>query len=466
MIQPILPEIIIIITSLAGLLIGSYKKNSSILIVKISIYALIIASYYLILQLLSKNGFEHPHFIIDSFSSFGKILIVFASIAVLTMMLYRLERGEKIRFEMPILMLLSIVGMMVMVSATDLIPLYLGIELLSLPLYILASFNRNDSRQSEAGLKYFMLGAVSSGILLYGASLIYGFSGTTYLDGDINDSNLTIGLLVGVIMFIIGLFFKISAVPFHMWTPDIYHGASKITVSFFATAPKIAAIIVLYRFLNDFFFVAKIQWEQIIIFVSIASMIVGAVAGLAQKNIKRLMAYSSIGHIGFLLIGVVVGGNSGLQGFLSYLSIYLFMALAAFSLILVMRKNGRSCEKISDLSGISKSNPIIALCFAITMFSMAGIPPLAGFFAKFYVLKAAVSAELYIYSMVAVIFSVISAFYYLRIIKTIYFDNLTTPLDRVENNKIRLLILVTTALNLLFFLYPSILLDPINLVVH
>ena len=373
-------------------------------------------------ELVAFNG----QFVSDDFTVFMKILVLLGTFLSLIMSKSYLKREDMKRFEYPVLMLFATVGMMMMVSANDLIALYLGLELQSLSLYVLAAFKRDTTRSSEAGLKYFVLGALSSGMLLYGCSMIYGFAGTTSFDGLVQvlggDQTASVGLIVGIVFLIAGLAFKISAVPFHMWTPDVYEGAPTPITAFFAVAPKIAAISLFVRVMMDPFGGLVEEWRQIIIFVSVLSMILGAFAAIAQTNIKRLMAYSSIGHMGYALVGLASGSEAGIQGVILYMTIYLAMNVGTFACILAMRRKGEMVEEISDLAGLSKSNPMLAAALLVFMFSMAGIPPLAGFFGKLYIFLAAIEAQLYILAIIGVVASVVGAYYYLRIVKIMYFD--------------------------------------------
>ncbi|MFQ5972706.1 MAG: NADH-quinone oxidoreductase subunit NuoN, partial [Alphaproteobacteria bacterium] len=370
----------------------------------------------------------------------------------------RRERLE--RFEYPILILFAVLGMMMMVSANDLISLYLGVELQSLSLYVIAAFRRDTVRSSEAGLKYFVLGALSSGILLYGMSMVYGFAGTTNFDalsrvfqGAVDAGALpAVGLVVGLVFIAAGLAFKVSAVPFHMWTPDVYEGAPTPVTAFFAVAPKIAAMALFVRVMIGPFGALFDQWQQIIVFVSLASMILGALAAINQTNIKRLMAYSSIGNMGYALVGLAAGSEAGAQGVLLYLTAYLFMNVGAFACILSMRRQGRMVEGINELAGLSRSNPAMALALAIFMFSMAGIPPLAGFFGKLYVFIAAIEAELYTLAVVGLLTSVVAAFYYIRIVKLMYFDEPADAFDRPVGREMSAVLVGTGAVTLFFII--------------
>jgi NADH-quinone oxidoreductase subunit N len=347
----------------------------------------------------------------------------------------------------------------VMVSANDLVTLYVGLELQNLALYVVASFNRDSARSSEAGLKYFVLGGLSSGMLLYGISLVYGFAGTTAFAeiGKLVAAGPppATGVLIGLVFIVVGLAFKISAVPFHMWTPDVYEGAPTPVSAFFAVAPKMAAFALLIRFMIAPFGPLSGEWRQVVVFLSIASMVLGAVAAVAQHNIKRLMAYSSISHVGYALIGLAAGTANGIRGVLVYLAIYLFMNVGAWAVILCMRRQGRMLEEIEDLGGLSRSQPGLAMALAIFMFALSGIPPTAGFFAKLYVFLAAIDARLVGLAVIGVVTSVVSAFYYLRIVKVMYFDEAAAAFDRPLLAELKGVLLVTAVVTLLFFLLPG-----------
>jgi len=350
-----------------------------------------------------------------------------------------------------------------MISSYDLIIFYLGLELQSLCLYILASFNRDDERSTEAGLKYFVLSALASGLLLYGCSLIYGFTGSTnfeIISANLDEANT--GAVFGIVFIIVGLAFKVSAVPFHMWTPDVYEGSPTSVTSFFALVPKIAAISVFIRFMYVPFVNVISQWQNIIIFLSIASMILGAVAAIGQSNIKRLMAYSSIGHMGYALAGLAAGTNSGIQSTIIYLIIYLVMNLGAFGCIFMMKRENVFYENINDLSGLSKNHPMVALSFLIILFSLAGIPPMAGFFAKFYVFMAVIEVKMYALAIIGLVTTVVSAFYYLRIIKIIYFDKPKKPFEENYDWGLKISLILSSILILIYFIYPSILVNTVS----
>jgi NADH-quinone oxidoreductase subunit N len=362
-----------------------------------------------------------------------------------------------VKFEFPVLVLLATTGMLMMISANDLIALYVGLELQSLALYVLAAFQRNSARSSEAGLKYFVLGALSSGMLLYGASLVYGFTGSTdFADiaAAVQPSGANIGLIFGLVFLMAGFAFKISAVPFHMWTPDVYEGAPTPVTAFFAAAPKLAAMALTVRVLITAFPAVTTQWQQIITFLAIASMALGSFAAIGQTNIKRLMAYSSIGHMGYALVGLAAGTTEGVQGVIIYLAIYLAMTLGTFACILAMRRHGRMVEDIDQLSGLSSTSPLMAFLLAMLLFSLAGIPPLAGFFAKFYVFLAAIHAGLYALAVIGVLLSVVGAYYYLRIVKIMYFD---APAERFEpmDTPLAVVLGITGLFILLYFVYPA-----------
>ena len=345
-----------------------------------------------------------------------------------------------------------------MVSSNDIILFYLGLELQSLSLYILASIDRDNLRSSESGIKYFVLSALSSGLLLYGCSLLYGFTGSTNFDLIANELNKeNVGAVFAMVFILVGLAFKVSAVPFHMWTPDVYEGAPTSITSYFAVVPKVAGLAVLIKFMLIPFSNILFEWQTIIVFISLASMILGAIAAIGQKNIKRLLAYSSIGHIGYALAGVATGAISGYESAIVYIAIYVIMNIGAFSCLYLLKKDGEYKEKISDLSGISKKHPILAISFLVILFSLAGIPPLGGFFAKFYVFTAVLEQKMYALAIIGLLTTVISAFYYLKIIKTKYFDDSIITFDAPKNRFAQLSILISCITLLTFFLYPSVL---------
>ena len=463
----IFPEIFLFIGAMGLLMIGAFVTQRALFIVHwTAIFILMLAAFLAAVIAPIESvyiGFKGA-FIIDGLTRLVKPLIFLTAMLALIISAGFMQRQRLYRFEFPILMLFAACGMGIMVSAHDLITLYMGIELQSLTLYVMASFNRDSARASEAGLKYFVLGALASGILLYGCSLIYGFGGTTNfaqlarMSTQIFASGIdasTLPLILGLIFVVSGLAFKISAVPFHMWTPDVYEGAPAPITAFFATTAKFAGMVIFVRFLFTAFGGAIIVWQQIIIFLAIASMVLGAFAGIGQRNIKRLMAYSSIGHMGYALVGLAAANAAGVTSLLVYMMIYVMMTLACFACILAMRRDGARVEMIDDLAGTSKTHPFMAVCLVILMFSLAGIPPLAGFFGKFFVFRAAIDAELYGLAVIGVITSVIAAFYYLRIIKIIYIDTSEeTPLEPMP----RVLSLTCGILTLAvfgFFILPS-----------
>ena len=450
-------EFFLAISIMALLIIGVFKKNSSVLIYNLSIISLL-ACLTLIFNFPINENTElfNNSYKIDYFSSFMKILTISSGIFVLLLSSKYIQIININKIEYPILTLSSILGMMVMISSNDLILFYVGLELQSLSLYVLASFNRDNLLSSESGLKYFVLSALSSGILLYGCSLIYGFSGSTnfYIIAD-NLTTSSYGLTFGIVFIIVGLAFKISAVPFHMWAPDVYEGSPTSVTAFFAILPKIAALTVFIRFLYVPFLNLIEQWQMIIVFLSIASMLFGAIAAIGQKNLKRLIAYSSIGHMGYALAGLAVGTNQGIQSSITYISIYLFMNLAFFSCIFMLRRDDKYFENIDDLSGLSKNHPLLSFSFLIVLFSLAGIPPLAGFFAKFYIFLAVIEESMYFLAIVGLLSTVIAAFYYLRLIKIIYFDNEKDKYETNHNIGLKISLLLSSIFILFYFVYPS-----------
>jgi NADH-quinone oxidoreductase subunit N len=394
-------------------------------------------------------------FIVDSFARFLKLLALTGSATAILMSVSYLKTDMQERFEYPILIVLSATGMLMLISAADLIALYLGLELMSLALYVVAAINRDSVKSSEAGLKYFVLGALSSGMLLYGASLIYGFTGTVNFAGIAKAAGEGgIGLVFGLVFLFAGFCFKISAVPFHMWTPDVYEGAPTPITAFFAAAPKVAGMAIFVRTTIVAFPEITSQWRQIVIFVAIASMALGAFAAIGQRNIKRLMAYSSIGHMGFALVGLAAGTVEGVQGVLVYMTIYVTMTLGTFACILAMRRDGVLVEEIGDLAGLARTNPALALFFATLLFSLAGIPWLAGFFAKWYVFAAAIKANLFALAVIGVLTSVVGAFYYLAIIKVMYFDEPAKGFGPMPA-ELKAVLGVSGLFNLLFAFYPG-----------
>lgn len=454
----IYPELFIGISLMVLLIVGVFKKNSFNLISKFTALSLLVAiPMVYINDNLSVKLFSN-NYIIDELSSFLKILILASSAFALFFTNQYIKDNKIDQFEYPILIMSAILGMFVMVSSNNLIGLYLGIELQSLSLYVLASLNRDSVKSTEAGVKYFVLGALSSGLLLYGCSLIYGFTGSTnyYIIAENFDSR-NLGLLFGLVFILIGLAFKISAVPFHMWTPDVYEGAPTSVTAFFALAPKVAGFGAIIRILYVAFGNVFVEWQIILIFISVASMILGAVAAIGQTNIKRLMAYSSISHMGYGLAGLATGIDEGVSASILYIFLYVVMNIGSFVCILIMKRKNIYFENIRDLSGLSKNHPVIAFSFTVFLFSLAGIPPLAGFFAKFYIFMAVIKAELFALAVIGLVTSVISAFYYLKIIKIIYFDPEQEKFDSITSKGIKFSLTFSTLLILFYFLNPSIL---------
>jgi NADH-quinone oxidoreductase subunit N len=449
---PAMPEIVLAAGALVLLMIGAFGgERTTPLITGLSVALIVFAGVGVLMNTGDGVTFNGA-FVLDPFARLMKLLVLIGSGTAIIMSVGYLRLLRVERFEYPILIVIGTLGMMLMISANDLIALYLGLELQSLALYVVAAINRDSVRSTEAGLKYFVLGALSSGMLLYGASLIYGFTGQTSfaaIAATLSDNPSSLGLIFGLVFLISGLAFKVSAVPFHMWTPDVYEGAPTPVTAFFAAAPKVAAMALFIRAIVEPFAPVGPDWQQIIAFISIASMVLGAFAAIGQRNIKRLMAYSSIGHMGFALVGLAAGTEAGVQGVIIYMLIYMAMTLGAFACILAMRRGNVMVEEIGDLAGLSKTNPIMAFMLAMILFSLAGIPPLAGFFAKFYVFLAAIEAGLYILAVIGVLASVVGAYYYLRIIKIMYFDE---PAGRFEPmaTELRVVLGVSGAFVLLF----------------
>jgi len=453
----ILPELFLSAAIMFLLMLGVFIKKSFKLVNLLTILSLIFAIALVLNQPNEIVKIFNESYIIDRLSIFMKVLTLLFCFFVLLSSKDYIKNNSIDKIEYPIIILASTLGMILMISSYDLIIFYLGLELQSLCLYILASFKRDDERSTEAGLKYFVLSALASGLLLYGCSLIYGFTGSTnfeIISENLSEGNT--GAVFGMVFIIVGLAFKVSAVPFHMWTPDVYEGSPTSVTSFFALVPKIAALTVFIRFMYVPFINVISHWQTIIIFLSIASMILGAVAAIGQSNIKRLMAYSSIGHMGYALAGLAPGTNAGIHSTIIYLTIYLVMNLGAFACIFMMKRENIFYEDIKDLSGLSKNHPILALSFLIILFSLAGIPPLAGFFAKFYVFMAVIEAEMYALAIIGVVTTVVSTFYYLRIIKVIYFDKPKKPFDESYDWGLKGSLILSTILILIYFIYPSI----------
>ena len=454
----VLPEIFISLSVMSLLILGVFKKNSSQLIFNLSLITFLITTIFVVNETFSVERITlfNGSVVIDHMASFMKIITLIGGFLVLVISSSYLKTFKIFKIEYPILILSSVLGMMIMISSNDLMVFYMGLELQSLALYVLATFNRDQLKSSEAGLKYFVLSALSSGLLLYGCSLIYGFSGSTNFDVIANqlDSN-EYALTFGIVFILVGLAFKISAVPFHMWAPDVYEGSPTTVTLFFTMVPKIAALTVFIRFLYVPFLNLLDQWQMIIVFLSIASMIFGAIAAIGQTNIKRLIAYSSIGHIGYTLAGLATGSNDGIQSSIIYISIYVIMNLALFSCLLMLKRKDQYYENLDDLSGLSKNHPLLSLSLLIILFSLAGIPPLAGFFAKFYVFKAVIEQSMYFLAIVGLLSTVIAAFYYLRIIKIIYFDKEKEKYDTDHSMWLKFSLSFSTVLILLYFIFPS-----------
>jgi len=455
--EVVLPELILGGGSMVLLMLGvATRRERGELILRLAIILLVLAGIFVAGREGTTTLF-HDSFIVDPFARALKLLTLAGAAVALLMSIDYWRGAGGVKFEFPVLVLLATTGMLMMISANDLIALYVGLELQSLALYVVAAFQRDSARSSEAGLKYFVLGALSSGMLLYGASLVYGFTGSTdFADiaAAVQPSGANIGLIFGLVFLMAGFAFKISAVPFHMWTPDVYEGAPTPVTAFFAAAPKLAAMALTVRVLITAFPAVTAQWQQIVTFLAIASMALGSFAAIGQTNIKRLMAYSSIGQMGYALVGLAAGTTEGVQGVIIYLAIYLAMTLGTFACILAMRRNGRMVEDIDQLSGLSSTSPLMAFLLAMLLFSLAGIPPLAGFFAKFYVFLAAIRVGLYALAVIGVLLSVVGAYYYLRIVKIMYFD---APAERFEPMDMPLAAVlgITGLFILLYFVYPA-----------
>ncbi|WP_438345485.1 NADH-quinone oxidoreductase subunit NuoN [Methylorubrum populi] len=455
-ITPVLPEIVLSIGALLLVLYGAWRGERSSEGVNVGALILLIFTFFLVVSQTGNVTTLNGAFIADPFARVMKSLILIGSAATILLSRDYFQRERIDRFEYPILIVLCTIGMLVMASANDLISLYLGLELQSLAAYVIAAFHRDDVKSTEAGLKYFVLGALSSGMLLYGASLVYGFTGTVSFPGIVTALNgpTSFGIVLGIVFVAAGVAFKLAAVPFHMWTPDVYEGSPTPVTAFFGSAPKVAAMAMTVRVFIGAFPDVTAVWQQIIVFVSIASMALGSFAAIGQRNIKRLMAYSSIGNVGYALIGLAAGSEEGVRGVVIYMVIYLAMTLGAFAVLLSLRRKDRMFETIDDLSGLSRTHPWLAFCLAAMMFSLAGIPPLAGFFAKFYVFSAAIQAGLVTLAVVGVVTSVVGAFYYLRLVKVMYFDEAKAPYERIPPGS-AIVLGVSSAVVVLFFLIPA-----------
>jgi len=461
----VLPEIFISLSIMFLLILGVFKKEGSKLTFNISLLVLLITAIITLNETFTINRVTlfNNSVVIDYMASLMKIITLVGAFLVLVISSNYLKIFKIFKIEYPVLILSSVLGMMVMISSNDLMVFYMGLELQSLALYVLATFNRDQLKSSEAGLKYFVLSALSSGLLLYGCSLIYGFSGSTNFDIISNQLNSnTYFLTFGIVFILVGLAFKISAVPFHMWAPDVYEGSPTSVTLFFTMVPKIAALTVFIRFLYVPFLNLIDQWQMIIIFLSIASMLFGAIAAIGQTNIKRLIAYSSIGHIGYTLAGLTTGSNEGIQSSIIYISIYVVMNLALFSCLLMLKRNNQYYEEIEDLSGLSKNHPLLSLSLLVILFSLAGIPPLAGFFAKFYIFKAVLEQSMYFLAIVGLLSTVVAAFYYLRIIKIIYFDREKEKYDEDHSLWLKFSLTFSTILIFLYFIFPGQLVDLVS----
>lgn len=454
--QPVLPELVLAVGAMVLLMIGAFRgQGMTRLVTALAVCLLVLTSVLEAWLPAGKLVTFGGSFIVDDFARFLKILALIASAATLILATEFLSQPSNRNFEFSILVLLSTLGMLVLISAGDLIALYLGLELMSLALYVVAASQRDNAKSSEAGLKYFVLGALSSGMLLYGASLIYGFTGTVSFAGIAAAATKgSIGIVFGLVFLLAGLCFKVSAVPFHMWTPDVYEGAPTPVTAFFASAPKVAALAVFTRATLTAFPGIVTEWQQILVFVAIASMALGSFAAIGQSNIKRLMAYSSIGHMGFALVGLAAGTVEGAQGVLVYIAIYVAMTLGTFSIILAMKRNGQAVEQISDFAGLSRTNPLLAFFFAMLLFSLAGVPPLAGFFGKWYVFVAAIKANLFTLAVIGVLTSVVGAFYYLSIVRVMYFEQ---PLGKLDPMRIELRTVLAVAgiFTVFYWAYPG-----------
>jgi len=458
---PALPEIILALGAIVMVLVGAIRGERATRLLEGAALVLFAVALVVILSADGRLLTFNNGFVADGFGRFMKALTLVGAAAAIILSSDTLRRDGSMRFEFPILVVLATIGMMMMISANDLISLYVGLELQSLALYVVAAFDRDNARSTEAGLKYFVLGALSSGMLLYGSSLVYGFTGTVNYAGiaaAVAGGKVGLGLIFGIVFISAGIAFKISAVPFHMWTPDVYEGAPTPVAAFFAAAPKMAAMAMMTRIFISAFPGALHEWQQIVIFISIASMALGAFAAIGQTNIKRLLAYSSIANMGYALVGLAAGTASGVQGVMVYMAIYLATTLGAFACVLMMRRDGKAVEEIGELAGLSRTNPWMAFALSMMMFSLAGIPPLAGFWAKFYVFLAAIDAKLYTLAVVGVVTSVIGAYYYLRLVKIIYFDEAKPAFERGDVGT-RAVLLVSAIFVLVLSLVPAPLFD-------
>lgn len=460
---PILPELIVAIGALILLMVGVFQKDEDAnLVWFLSMLVMAGAAFFLIKDWGINATLFNESFVVNDFTRLLKVMVLIGGIFTIYMSISFLIDAGIFKSEYMVLMLFALLGMMMMISANDLIAMYLGLEIQSLALYVMAAFRRDNVRSSESGMKYFVLGALSSGMLLYGSSMVYGFSGSIYFSEiaktAMGDGTASIGMVIGLVFVLAGLAFKISAVPFHMWTPDVYEGAPTPVTAFFAICPKVAAMAILLRIIYNAFPDLTTQWNQIIVFISIASMILGAFGAIGQKNIKRLLAYSSIGNMGFALVGLAAGNREGVEGVIIYLMIYMVMTAGVFALVLSMRRNEEMVENIDDLRGLSQTNLSAAFLLALLMFSLAGIPPLAGFFAKFYVFMAAVKADMFILAIVGVLASVVGAFYYLRIIKIMFFDEAKDSFNEMPS-QLKVVLGLSGLFVLFYIVYPNPLIE-------
>ena len=440
-----LPEIWLAVAAMALLMFGVFRREESTdLVNAASVVALAVTGALVMVGTEGREYAFHGAFVVDGFARLMKFLVLIGSAAAVALSVHFMKAERIERFEYPVLILLATLGMLMMVSANDMISLYVGLEMQSLALYVVAAIDRDSTRSSEAGLKYFVLGALSSGMLLYGMSLIYGFTGSTNfadIAAQLGDEGAGLGLVFGLVFLLAGLAFKVSAVPFHMWTPDVYEGAPTPVTTFFAAAPKIAGMAVFLRVVIQPFPAITADWQQIVVFIAIASMALGAFAAIGQTNIKRLLAYSAIGHVGYALVGLAAGTPEGVRGVIVYMLIYLVMTLGTFGCVLAMRRRDGAVEEIADLAGLARTNRPMAFVLAMLMFSLAGIPPLAGFFAKYFVFLAAIQAGLVVLAVIGVVLSVVSAFYYLRIVKLMFFDEAVEPFEPMPS-EIKLVVAV------------------------
>jgi NADH-quinone oxidoreductase subunit N len=463
---PAITEIFLACAAMALLMVGAFRgaePEAARLVTPLAVMAMVVGIFLLVVGSQARAETFGGEFVTDGFAVYFKVLILVGAALCLVLSSDYLHHEGIERFEFPVLALLSTLGMLMMLSANSLLALYLALELQSLPLYVMTAFHRDQTRSTEAGLKYFVLGALATGLLLYGCSLVYGFTGTLSFEGlalvlqpgPEGEMQIASGALIGLVFIAAGLAFKLAAVPFHMWTPDVYEGAPTPVTAFLAAAPKVAAIGLTLRVFYQPFGDWAAEWQQIVVFISIASMLLGAFAAIGQSNIKRLLAYSSIGHVGYALVGLAAGTPEGAYSVMVYMAIYLVMTVGTFGCVLVMRRHGLAVEGIDDLAGLASHQPLLAAALAVFMFSLAGIPPLAGFFAKLYVFIAAVDAGLVPLAVIGVLASVVGAYYYIRIVKVMYFDEAREGFDRPIGREFAVVIGVTAVLNVVFCLHPS-----------